>query len=293
MPSLRTFLGGAIAQRFGWRATFLVCGGLGLLLALASLAMTEPARAAAGGQRPNLRAAAALLLRKRSFAHLLAGLALATLSVFSIVQFLTSFLIRAHHLAPVTAAQISGIVVGLIGFAVSLATGFVIDRGRARFPRIPMTLPAVAMGIAAIAYTIVFLTPHFSVLLPALGIAGLCASTYPTACFATAQDLAPPTLRATASSLLVLVVGVIGYAFGPPTVGLVSDLVAAHALRGTGLTPVACAAVPAVTACGPATMAGLRWGLVFIATIQLWAAAHFWLAGRTLPADRERGHDIS
>lgn len=283
------FAGSALAQAYGWRATFYVCGGLGLLLAVAVLALLrEPARRLSAVAVPTLREAAATLRTKRSFLHLCAGMSLATLSGYAIIQYLTSFMIRAHHLPLKSAASVTGLMVGGVGFLSTIGCGLIIDRSRARHPRIATLLPATALVVGALAYLGAFLAPGLPLALACLGFGVAGVQSYIGAGFSAAQDLAEPRMRSTTAGLLMVIVGLVGYALGPPIVGLVSDTVAARALVGTGLTAHGCAHLAHDARCAGALAKGLRWGLIAIDAPLVWAAYHFWRASRTFVADMPR-----
>ena len=289
------FVGSALAAAYGWRVTFYACGGLGLLLALAILAtLREPARVQAeASAAPSLREVVRALRAKRSFLHLCAGMSLATLSGYAIIQYLTSFLIRAHHLPLKSAASITGLMIGGVGFITTVGFGLIIDRNRGRYPRIATALPAVGLFLGAFAYLGAFLAPSIPLVLVCLPFAVMGVHSYIGAGFAAAQDLAPPRMRSTTAGLLMVIVGLVGYAIGSPIVGLVSDTVATHVLSGTGLTVHGCAHIAKDARCAAASVKGLRWGLIAIDAPVLWAALHFWLASRTFVADMARDPEPS
>ena len=80
--------------------------------------------------------------------------------------------------------------------------------------------------------------------------------------FATTQSLVRPDLRATASAILLFVINLIGLGVGPQAVGVMNDLLAPTA--GT---------------------AAVRYSLLIVGFMNVWAAAHFALGARTLRAD--------
>ena len=287
---MAAFAGGALAHAYGWRITFILCGVLGILLAgVILLAVREPLRTGSGqGEGFSLTAAVGLLRSKPSYLHLCAGMSLATLSGFAAVQYLTSFLIRAHGLSLVQAAQLTGAMVGGVGFVATITHGVVVDRFRRRYPRVQMMLPAVAVAIGAFAYWTAFLAPGLAIVVPALVVAVIGMQSFLGAGFALAQDLAPQSMRSTSAGLLMLIIGVVGYAFGSPLVGMVSDAVAHRELAGSGLTITQCATLVGNARCAAATVDGLRWGLVIVVLPMLWSSLHFWLASRTMIADVAR-----
>jgi len=92
----------------------------------------------------------------------------------------------------------------------------------------------------------------------------------PTA--ALVQDLVGPTMRATMASVFILVQMLAGGLIGTQVVGLLSD----------ALTPLA----------GNST-AALCWSMTLGSLTTLWAALHFWWAGRWMRSEGAAGDDIS
>lgn len=284
------FVGSALAGAYGWRVAFYACGAAGMVTVVIVLLLVRetPRSTLPAGHAKSLWGAARILAARRSFVHVSAGMALATLSNFAITQYLTSFLVRVHHLPLGSAAGITGLLKGGVAFFVMIATGLVIDRFRGRHPAIGTVLPAVGLTIGAVAFTIGFSVGTLSLAVAALviGVAG--TQGYLAAGFAAAQDLAPPRLRSTAAGLMMLLVGLVGYAIGSPLVGLVSDTVAGHALAGSGFTVAQCARLGNLR-CQSAAADGIRWGMLAVVAPLLWAALHFALAGRNFHADGEGG----
>lgn len=284
---LAGFGGGAIAHAYGWRITFFACGLLGLGLAAAILLLVhEPARPARrNGSTPSLMQAVRLLRAKRSFLHLVGAMSLATLSGFAAIQYLTSFLMRAHGLPITEAAAIMASMAGGVGFFATAGAGLAVDRMRHRYPRAQMIVPAIAVPIAAGAFWIAFLAPSLMIAIPALAVAIIGLQSFLGPGFALAQSIAPPAIRSTTAALLMLVIGMVGFALGAPLVGIISDFVARHDLRGTGLNLNDCPALVGNLRCAAAQVHGLRLGLIFVTLPMLWSGVHFWLASRSMIAD--------
>lgn len=280
------FGGGALAQAYGWRVTFYACAIAGVVLAILIVTtVRDVGQYRARTVPPSLTAAVAVLRKKRTFLHLTAGMALATLSGFAIIQYLTSFLMRAHGLTLARAAGLTGLMIGVIGFVATIGFGVVVDRTRGRYPRLQMMLPAVAVIVGAIGYIAGFLSSSLGLALPALAIGVIGMQSFLGVGFALAQDLSPSDMRSTTAGLLMLVIGLVGYAIGSPLVGLVSDAVASRHLAGTGLVVRDCARLVGNVACARAQGDGLRAGLVAVTLPMFWASLHFRQAARTMLAD--------
>ena len=82
--------------------------------------------------------------------------------------------------------------------------------------------------------------------------------------FAMTQALASLRMRSVATSLLLFIQTLIGNGFGPSVTGLISDLLAPSLQQNS-----------------------LRYALVIIGIVNLWAALHYLLGSRTLRQDLE------
>ena len=80
--------------------------------------------------------------------------------------------------------------------------------------------------------------------------------------FAQTQGLEPVHMRAVAAAILLFILNFIGFVFGPPAVGMLSDLL--------------------VDSFGNDA---LRYSLFTWGFVNLWAAFHYWRAGYKLPGD--------
>ncbi len=80
--------------------------------------------------------------------------------------------------------------------------------------------------------------------------------------YATAQSIVDPTMRATASAVLLLIINLIGLGLGPVAVGALSDVLAG---------PV-----------GLGEAQGVRWALILSTLLGLVAFGLFWAARKTI-----------
>ena len=76
------------------------------------------------------------------------------------------------------------------------------------------------------------------------------------------QSLTPLRSRALASAIMLLVLNLVGLGLGPQLIGIVSDLVS-----------------------GPFGSDSLLYALIGAAFVNIWACAHYYLAGRTIRQD--------
>src|SRR3984893_17565143 len=112
--ALGSLVAGAVAERAGWRAAFLVLGIPGLLVALLVWStVREPRRgqldsSAAGGQAVTLLTTLRFIARQRSAVHLILGGSVATLWSWGLMWWTPAFLQRSHHMTVGEAGQLLG-----------------------------------------------------------------------------------------------------------------------------------------------------------------------------------------
>lgn len=273
--------GGALIAAHGWRMTFILCGVIGAVLAVAfRLTVREPRRtvqASRTGLLPTIR----LLLGRRSFAAIAVGGGIAGIGSYSNQQYMVSFLMRAHGLPIGTASALMGLVIGGVGIFMTLMAGPLMDRSQARFPRIRTWMPAVGLAWSGVLYATAFQVPVVTFAIPLLVLASMGQHFYMPAMYSLGQDIAPPRMRAMASAIIIAASSVLGYGLGPPLIGFMSDALA-HA--ATAADAGDCARV-ATAACAAASAHGLRLSLSFGSCFFIAAAALFALAGRWVRDD--------
>ncbi len=218
-------LGGAIAERWGWRAAFGIAGAPGVVMAFVLLAVgrDEPRAAADAPRAGSIRRVAAELWRPRTLAITCLGGGLQLVTVSAIYAWLPSHFHRAYGLAPPEAGARAALVVLAAGVG-GIAWGVLADRLGTRFAAARLHVPA-ALALA----TAVLLVAAFALVPPgaaqlALIVAGAVAMTCsigPAA--AVVIDVVPPSVRASAASVLALAQNLVGLAVGPLLAGWLSD----------------------------------------------------------------------
>jgi len=282
---LATSVGGRIAQDHGWRASFLMFGGLGVLLALIiRITLREVASPPPPAAQPSVMATLRLLLAKRSYVHVCAAGVFASFSLNFLMQYMTSFLMRMHGLPIARAALILGLAGGLFGMIGAFAGGYLADLAARRRPEARTVVIAAAFVVGAIGFVAALWLP-LAFAIPLLLLSCLCANSYPGVSYAVAGGVAPPALRATSIAIFTLFGNLLGYALGPPLLGAASDLAAQWELGRAGLDAAQCSIGATLPACGEAQARGLRWAMTVAALMLLLASFHFWRASRTLGRD--------
>jgi predicted MFS family arabinose efflux permease len=256
-------IGGWMSQHFGWRQAFLVVGLPGLLLAaVVRLTVREPPRLHATVSPLSNATAVRTLWAMGTFRHMALGAGLHSFAAYGIAAWAPAFLARVHHLAPTEIGLWLGLITGVGGGIGAISGGVLADRLSARDARWSLWVPAIASLIEIPFWFVFLLWPsHVPALLGGIpGVLGGAMWLGPV--FATTQSLVRPDMRALASAILLFVINLIGLGVGPQAVGVLNDLLAPWA--GT---------------------AAVRYSLLIVGLMNVWAAVHFALAARTLRDD--------
>jgi predicted MFS family arabinose efflux permease len=232
---LGVFLGGQLTAAFGWRETFLIIGGGGLLLVPVILvALREPTRgrfdgAPATGMVTEPRStpqSLAILWRLRSFRYLCLAEGLQAWAQNGMMSWNAPFYSRLHHMPLAQIATALALIIGFSGAAGTFLGGALANslaRGDVRwYMRIPAAAALITVPFALLQY----FTPSATLSLAAAVVPAAMVNVYMAPANAMSQSLVPADMRALTSAVLVLIVSVIGLGFGPISVGALSDLLA-------------------------------------------------------------------
>jgi len=298
-PLLAGVSGGWVAQHYGWRAAFLIVALPGLLLAaIARLTLPEPVRGRYDAPRtadaaiPSFMTVVKQLAGKATFRHIAIGAAVATFANNGIATFAVPYLLRGFDISLSQAAAAYGLIVGAAASIGVFLGGWLADRVGTRDRRAQVLIPAWGVLLSAPLYVAVFLqTGLLSMALWVIAPA-IIHYLYMGPTFGLTANMADSRMRATASSIVLLLMNLVGVGLGPVATGLLSDALAAHAFtlgEYATLCPGGRAAADAgpafADACRSASFNGLRYGMILMSFAYLWAAAHYFLAARTVARD--------
>lgn len=279
-------VGGYVVQHYGWRATFFVVGGPGLIIAaLVRFTIHEPRRGQADGlidhvDAPELKGSAAQLLvvyltglrdvfvhlwGTRSARHIIIGLTLVSFVGYGGLIFGPSFFARSLHLKPQEIGLIFGLTAGFVGGLGALTGGILADRLSRRDLRWNAWIVAVAKLLGMPLFIVFYTSSNLDLMVPIYVVSSLLGAFYLGPSFAMIQSLTPLHMRSLAAAVMLFVLNFIALGFGPLTVGWISDLL--HPYYG---------------------IESLRWALFGTSFIGVWAAAHYYWAGQTYEADLEK-----
>lgn len=269
--SLGAWLGssvaGAVAERFGWRGSFLALGLPGVIVALLVwLSVREPRRGQMDAERADHAPASLLatlryIARQKSAVHLLVAGTLATFWSWGLMWWTPTFLMRSHGMTVGQAGGLLGPMHLIAGTLCTVLAGWLMSRRAATDPRYVARLLALVTAVTTIPSIIIYATGSNE-----LGV-GLLWIFVPSIYFfmgpslGLLQNIVPAGMRAQTIAILLFSANVANLVLAPQLVGWMSDWFAASFEAG---------------------QESLRWALIIIAPTGFWAAWHFWLCARTI-----------
>ncbi|NOT42422.1 MAG: MFS transporter [Alphaproteobacteria bacterium] len=264
--------GGAhIAAAYGWRTTFYVLGVPGLILALLVMfTIREPKRGASDGvaltgDAPPLMTTVRHMLRQPSLVHVFIGATITTLVGYAGVQWWPTFVMRSHGLSMTDLSLFLALVFGVAGGLGTFFGGYIADQFSKRdlkwMPRIVTiaTLVGLPFGLA------IYLTNSSAMVFALIGVPAALGSVYLPPTYAMTQGLVEVRMRTVASALLLFAINLIGMGIGPFLAGYISDALAPTYGKDS-----------------------LRYALLILTFLNIWAAGHYWLAGNYFERDLKR-----
>lgn len=259
-----TVIAGILAASMGWRSMFMVCGLAGIGVAMLLLfTVAEPPRDASSANPQRLAywddftTGAWRIVTQPGFWPLSIGLGFALMMGAVLGAWGPAFLLRSHQVPLAQVGLVIGPPVGLGGIVGTIASGFLADwiiRRRGR--RADMLL----IPLVAVPLSLPFMVGF--IFTPVLGTAMICAAAMnvllsaavpPTMNYAI--NAAAPSDRGLTSTVVLIVMGLVGGALGPFVVGSLSDHLSAdlggealrYSLSSMLVTPIVATLLLAVT----------------------------------------------
>lgn len=269
--AIGNYWAGWFNEWYGWRMTFVLVGLPGVAVAaLIWLTVREPPRGYSDGPAAGSRASPRFvdvfrfLIARNSFMHMSLAAALHAVVWYSGTTFNPAFFQRSHELSPgETGTYIA--IFSLIGAVGSFAGGYLADRLsiRKNDKRWYMWVPGIACFAMVPFQFFAYLSPDLDVVVPiTFSLMFVLASMFFGPSFAVAQSIATVRMRAVAASVLLFIQTLIGLTLGPAIVGRISD----HLQPAEG-------------------QHSLAYAMAVIGVVNLWAAAHYFLAARRYRTD--------
>jgi MFS family permease len=259
--------GGWVSEHYGWRMAFFVAGLPGLAIApLVRLTVAEPRTArpvAVPGNTPvGLADCLKALWSQRSSRHLTAAITLLWTMGLGLAPWYAAFMMRSHGVGAAALGLWMGIIFGAAGVAGILLGGYMTSRWFADSDRQQMRLVACVTAALLPCFVVFLLAPAtwqaFAAMCPMVLVFNFSAAPV----FALLQRVMPEGMRATALAVVMLLANLIGMGLGPLAVGILSDRLSAA--FGTD---------------------SLRYAMLAVSVLALWAAYHFWKVGTSAEAD--------
>lgn len=265
---LSFILGGWLNERYGWRVTFFLMGIPGVLLAIlvkwtvAETRMLTRHETAARKSAPSMIAVLNLLWRQRSCRHLTIALIMLYLVSLGLSPWYAAFMMRTHGMGTAELGLWLGVIVGVGGTVGALAGGFAASHWFAGNEAGQLRM--VSLGVASVVPCLLafLLLPQKYQALTAFVPLAMAFNFFFGPVFALMQRLVPAETRATMLAVVMLLANLIGMGIGPQIVGILSD--ALTGLYGKD---------------------SLRYAMLITSFAGIWAAYHFWVAGRTIKDD--------
>jgi len=181
------------------------------------------------------------------------------------VTWMPAFLMRSFEMQPGAIGTALALIIGFFGGAGTYAAGYLGDRFGKRDLRWNVWIVAILMAVAFPFSISLYLAGNEVLALVVFVYPAFAGAAYIAPALAMTQALVTVRMRAAASAVLLFILNLIGMGLGPQLAGLFSDLY------------------------GPSMGAeSLRYALLTMSVVWIWAAVHFFLAARTLREDIER-----
>jgi predicted MFS family arabinose efflux permease len=265
------FAGGWLNQLYGWRATFVILGMPGVLLAvLAALTLKEPRE---GGRRqilptdaldarvdqPSLQEVMRTLWSSAAYRNLLFAFSLSYFFGNGILQWLPAFFVRSHGMASGELGTWFALIYGGATLFGTWVGGEISARYASNNERLQLIALAAVYALLALLGALVYVAPNYQLAFAALLLSTVGSAIVVGPMFSATQTLVPPRMRAMSIALVLFFSNLIGLGLGPLVVGALSDSL--QPLFGEE---------------------SLRYALLTVCPGYCWCAWHLWRASQTV-----------
>jgi MFS family permease len=231
------FFAGLIGQYYGWRLSFIVFGGLGILLGFVlSRFLIEPVRGAADvaevtGGHPaavargglSLPAFLRLVARTPTLLCLMGAFMCANFVAVVLLSWMPKFLYDKFHMGLAMAGLTATIFVQLASMAGAPVGGWLADTWRKRTPRGRLLVQMIGVLGGAPFVALCGLTPSVGTLILALTVWGFFKGLYDANIFASVFDVVRPEARGTAAGFMNAVGWLAGGGSAPLVIGIIAQ----------------------------------------------------------------------
>ena len=231
------FFAGLIGQYYGWRLSFVVFGGLGILLGLVLRRyLVEPVRGAAdvidatGAHAPVPRSGGLSLLeffrlvgRTPTLLCLMGAFMCANFVAVVLLSWMPKFLYDKFHMGLALAGLTATIFVQLASMAGAPVGGWLADRWRRRTARGRLAVQMIGVLGGAPFVALCGLTTSVGTLMLALTVWGFFKGLYDANIFASVFDVVRPEARGTAAGFMNAVGWLAGGGSAPLAIGIIAQ----------------------------------------------------------------------
>ncbi|MBM3847208.1 MAG: MFS transporter [Verrucomicrobia bacterium] len=278
------WISGWIADAYGWRSAFYVAAVPGLLIAILTWKLREPARGAAEESSMAARCRPGspwmVVLGIPTMWWMILSGAFFNFKMYAVNAFTVAFLARYHQVSLKESTWITAWVLGAVGVLGLLLGGWLSDRVSRTNRSGRLHLAAVSMLLAAPCLFLALRQPGGEVMGFTLfmGAGSMLMFAYYSCVYPAIQDVVEPGLRGTAMALYFFAMYVLGGSIGPIVTGALSDFCARQAMTAAGATTM----TESFKAAGLHTAMHVIPLLCFLLAVVLFAAA------RTVGSDMEK-----
>ncbi|HMJ85390.1 MAG TPA: MFS transporter [Vicinamibacterales bacterium] len=230
------FFAGLIAEAYGWRWSFVVFGGLGVLLGVVlTRFLVEPARGAADAaegrpeglryERPPLGFGAFLRLvgRTPTLLCLLGAFMCANFVAVVLLSWMPKFLYDRFHMGLAMSGLTATVFVQLASMVGAPVGGWLADLWRRRSPNGRMAVQTVGVLGGAPFVVLCGMTASVATLVVSLTLWGFFKGLYDANIFASAFDVVPPEARGRTAGFMNMIGWLAGGGSAPLAIGVIAE----------------------------------------------------------------------
>jgi predicted MFS family arabinose efflux permease len=223
-------LGGQIGARYGWRPSFFIAGGPGLLCALALLFLRDPPRGrfdthADPERKLPLTEFLRTLRQRPSFFFNVAAQTIYTFTMGGLGVWMPTYFVRERHLGVAQASTLFGALLLGTGFVGTLLGGPIVDRLARRYRSAHFTFSGFTLFASIPFTTAAVLSPSPAIFWPAMGASLFCLFLNYGPLNAAMVNVLPGNARAGGVGLHTTTIHLFGDACSPFLIGLASDAI--------------------------------------------------------------------
>jgi MFS family permease len=227
---LSYLLGGQIGARYGWRPSFFIAGGPGLLCALILLLLRDPTRGhfdspSGNAEKLPLRAFLRTLSQRPSYFFNMAAQTIFTFTMGGLGVWMPTYFVRERHLGVAQASTLFGGLLLATGFVGTLVGGPIGDRLAQRFRGAHFTFSGITLLAATPFTALAVLSPNPALYWTAMGAALFCLFLNYGPLNAALVNVLPGNARARGVGLHTTTIHLFGDACSPFLIGVASDAI--------------------------------------------------------------------